>query len=443
MREVEFCLPEDLDARLQERYALLVKQHLNVSQPDAAGAKALPGAASAFACTQAAWRFYNNENVSLPGLAEPLLTHAHTALQADCQRYGLVVHDWSSLTYRHQSKKDRAVLQHKKHRGYELQEALLLSDKEGQPLVPLVQEVRSNKGLHSTRSEQVLPRQRRLDTLTERMEYLEDMDWEKPLVHIIDREADSVGHYRQWNGQKRRFLVRAKGRQRIRWSGQECLLKEVVQPLAVSGAFQWSRQVDYEGTPAEQYVAETTVVLERAARPNHKGKSSSVAGAPLELRLIVSQVRDKKGQLLATWLLLSQVESSVSAGELALWYYWRWRVESFFKLLKSAGHQLESWQQETGLAVARRLLVASMACVVVWQIARDPSPQAQQSRELLVRLSGRQMKHGCSWTHGALLAGLWSLLAILDLLEHADSTDVKALLGSLTALLDVKRQYHV
>jgi hypothetical protein len=54
----------------------------------------------------------------------------------------------------------------------------------------------------------------------------------------------------------------------------------------------------------------------------------------------------------------------------------------FFKLLKSAGHEIEhwqlpsnskhwqspgddkNWQQETGTAIARRLLVAAMACVV-------------------------------------------------------------------------------
>lgn len=34
-------------------------------------------------------------------------------------------------------------------------------------------------------------------------------------------------------------------------------------------------------------------------------------------------------------------------------------IESFFKLLKQAGHQLESWQQESGLALAKRLLLAN------------------------------------------------------------------------------------
>ena len=50
--------------------------------------------------------------------------------------------------------------------------------------------------------------------------------------------------------------------------------------------------------------------------------------------------------MLARWLLWSNVPARVPASTLALWYYWRWQVESYFKLLKSAGQQVEHWQQE-------------------------------------------------------------------------------------------------
>ena len=75
--------------------------------------------------------------------------------------------------------------------------------------------------------------------------------------------------------------------------------------------------------------------------------------------------------------------------QIAQWYYWRWKIESFFKLLKSAGHSIEQWQQETAAAIAKRLLVATMACVVVWQLARSEEPEASTLRQLLVRLNGR------------------------------------------------------
>ena len=61
-----------------------------------------------------------------------------------------------------------------------------------------------------------------------------------------------------------------------------------------------------------------------------------------------------------------------------------------------------------------------MACALVWQLARDPSPEAAESRALLIRLSGRQMKRKRPFTEPALLAGLCVLLAMFDVLENYD-----------------------
>jgi hypothetical protein len=71
----------------------------------------------------------------------------------------------------------------------------------------------------------------------------------------------------------------------------------------------------------------------------------------------------------------------------------------------------EQWQQETAQALSKRLLVASLACEVVWRVARSAAPEAAAVRRLLVRLSGRQMKWGVESTEPALLAGLWVLLS--------------------------------
>jgi hypothetical protein len=64
---------------------------------------------------------------------------------------------------------------------------------------------------------------------------------------------------------------------------------------------------------------------------------------------------------------------------MGIYDYWRWKIESFFKLLKSAGQNLESWQQETGLAIAKRLLVVSMACVLAYLSGKSPLPTVRKS----------------------------------------------------------------
>jgi hypothetical protein len=71
-----------LELRLQRRYQQLVQEHLQISQSVAAGLNALPGTATSFASTQAAWNFYRNENVSLPTLVQPMIEQGRAALQA-------------------------------------------------------------------------------------------------------------------------------------------------------------------------------------------------------------------------------------------------------------------------------------------------------------------------------------------------------------------------
>jgi hypothetical protein len=87
-----------------------------------------------------------------------------------------------------------------------------------------------------------------------------------------------------------------------------------------------------------------------------------ISGPPLSLRLIVSEVRDDQGKVLARWLLLTNLPASVDTQTIALWYYWRWRIESYHKLLKGAGQQIEQWQQETPEAFARPRLPQSRTC---------------------------------------------------------------------------------
>ena len=64
------------DERLGRRWLILVRSQMKAASPLAAGAGGLPSTAKAFAATQAAWRFYNNERVELPELIVPLRDYA-------------------------------------------------------------------------------------------------------------------------------------------------------------------------------------------------------------------------------------------------------------------------------------------------------------------------------------------------------------------------------
>jgi hypothetical protein len=379
--------------------------------------------------TMAAWRFYNHPRVSLPALAHSTLQAVGQGVTAACQRFLLAVSDWSYLHYNsHHSKKDRVSLRHKNDLGYCLYSLLALSDQDGSPLAPIGSSLTAADSVHDTRFDRVQAPGPKLDGLQAWMDYARDLKLGLPLVHLIDREADSVAHYRDWHQAGHLLLVRADDDRLVDHQGQEVLLPKVVERLEEQGKFKPSREVLYQGNKAQQLVAETTVTLSRPAKRQH-GKVLE-PGPALPLRLVVSEVRDQQGKVLARWLLLTNLPESVPAAEVALWYYWRWRIESTFKLRKSAGQNLEQWQQQEAYAVARRLLVALMACVVVWQLARGTTPEAAELRRVLSRLRGRQMKYGVEYTEPALLAGLWVLLQMLELLEHYDLSELRRLLHS-------------
>jgi hypothetical protein len=417
----------DVEPRLQRRYDQLVQEHVAPLQAVAAGLRAVPGLARPFASAQAAWRFWLNPRVSLQALAQPLLDEARAAVPLECLDYALVAIDWSQLHYNnHTSKQDRVELAHSKDLGYELLTALLLSDTDGQPIAPLCHDLRGTFGLHSTRRSYASQPPTKLDRLGPVMGFVHEQELGKPAVFIIDREADSVDHYRRWDRQGRRFLIRADDNRRVSHEGHSRLLPEVVAELSRRAAFHDAREVVYHGDKFRQWVAETEIVLDRPSKQN--GGRISKRGKALRLRLVVAQVRDASGQVLAQWLLMTNLPAEISADQVALWYYWRWRVETYFKLLKGAGLHLEQWQQETALATAKRLAVAGMACVLVWKVARSERPEGQTLREVLVRLSGRQIKRGDGFTEPALLAGLYLLFNALEVVEHYNPQELRRLL---------------
>jgi hypothetical protein len=328
---MDVSLP-DTDSRLGHRFGRLVQEHMGHGHNTGAGPRTLPSDASAFASTQAAWRFYNNEDLSLPIVAQPLRACARQAAAESCQRYALVVHDWSNLDYRsHSSKKDRIVLGNADEIGYELRTALLMSDG-GKPLAPLCQDLRAADGVHSSRQQQVQPSASCLDELEPVLSFVAALRLGVPSVHIIDREADSVAHYRQWQAAGHLFLVRADAKRLVKQEGKDRDLPAVVALLASQKAFRDTREVEWHGQRARQWIAETEVTLDRPAFPHRVGadgkkKRVKVPGPPITLRLIVSRIYDERAQLLADWLLLTNVPTEVDAAEIALWYYWRWRIE--------------------------------------------------------------------------------------------------------------------
>jgi hypothetical protein len=419
------------DGRLEKRWAKLVRSQLKSASPLAAGVGSLPSTKQAFAATQGAWRFYNNERVTLRELIEPLRDYVREQVAASSTPFVLVAHDWCKLSYpEHAFRKDLAELSSETDVGYELTTSLAIDAAEGTPLGPVEIHLKTGPAFLSTR-EPAPAAVMHLDQILPTMQASAGWILGKPLLHIIDREADSLSHYREWEAAGHKVLIRADDR-RVKVGTRQVKLSDIRRELLQQNAYRDVGPALYHGRKARLQVAETAVSLHRAGRKTINKKRVAVPGAALPMRLILTRVVDEQGRLLAEWYLLSNAPAEwADAAHLARCYYWRWRIESYFKLLKSHGFQLEYWLQETGLAIARRLLVVSMAAVTVWKLLADDSPPATELKQVLTRLSGRQMKRRQPFTAPALLAGLWSLLAMLDTLEHYDPAALRALLAQV------------
>lgn len=383
-------------------------------------------------------RFLNHPDLPFHTLLEPAQDSVRHALSLVSSPYALVVHDWCMFGFgTHTSKKDRLQRSHHTDLGYELGTALIVDASDGRPLGPMELRLRTANGILSTRTCEVAMPPAHIDEMLDVMEAARHWKLGKQLIHVLDREADSVGHYRTWHSRGHQFLVRADDIRLVQWRGCEQKLADVVSVLSpdfqdVVDPRQGTESVAVRTGTGRVQVAETEIVLHRPAQKTtgettsggHK-KKAYVPGPPLTLRLIVTRVVDEQRQILAQWCLLTNLAATTaSAATLGRWYAWRWRIESYHKLLKSAGMNAEEWQQETGAAFLRRLCIVVMSCLTVWHLQREEGEAAKQLRKTLIRLSGRQMKHRVEFTAPALLAGLDKLLAIDDLMQEEDLNEI-------------------
>jgi hypothetical protein len=413
---------------LRDAYAVLVKGFGKAGSRTAPGPGATVAGLKPASFAQKLWRFCTDVRVEEAALIEPV----HEAIRremADRPCVLLAVHDWSTLGFgRHPSKADRATLTHDRDLGYDLATALMVRGDDGAPIAPAAVSLTTADGVKSTRDDAPAPGTCHVDQVLDAMRYVRGLGLAAAVVHVIDREADSVDHWRRWAADGHPALVRADDR-KVLSGGREATLLALADGLRREGAPTDAGGASYRGRKARLFVAEVEVVLHRPGKRRRGPKKVDVPGPPLPLRLVVAEVRDLKGRALARWLLLTNAPADrADAAAVARWYYFRWRIESLHKLLKGAGWQLEGWLQRDGERLLRKLLIALGACAAIWALERRRDAESAAFRELLMELSGRQTKRGRGATTSGMLAGLWVLQGALGPLARHGPERLNAML---------------
>ena len=210
-----------------ERCRKLMRRHCDAVPSGAAGSSSLPSGVSSFAETMAAWRFYRNERIEMSELIEPLREYARRQLAATHAGVVMLVHDWCKLSDPgHASKKDQAQLAQANNRGYELTTVLAVSGTDGAPLAPVEVHFKTGDGVLSTRAP-APPDVHHLEQVRPTMDASHEWNLGCPALHVIDREADSVGHFRAWQAGGHHFLVRGREHRIVTWEGRPIARRKI------------------------------------------------------------------------------------------------------------------------------------------------------------------------------------------------------------------------
>src|SRR5215469_1392285 len=152
-------------------------------------------------------------------LVEPLRQFAQQQIVND--PYVLAIIDWSKIDYKkHTAKHDIVRISHEKDIGYELTTQLLVETRTGQPVAPIQMHLKTADGYLSTAMTTPPAGTHHLEQVLPLMRDAEEMKLSATIIHVIDREADSVFHLRAWLAAGFKFLVRGDGDRIVRWRNE-------------------------------------------------------------------------------------------------------------------------------------------------------------------------------------------------------------------------------
>lgn len=403
------------------------------------GLRLLQGGIKGLSEVQASYRFFNNSNVTSEELFKPIVENLKNEITKQCNKYLLAMSDWSHLDFKKHTSKKELKSENRKDTcmkiGYDLQSTLAVSDRSGEPIAPMVHNLKTASSIYSTYDCKIDINLTHLEELARRAEYINttfNID-NIQIVQIVDREADSVAFARELVNCDSLFVLRGKGNSKVQYTDKITNTTIDIKQSNLADKLPLGKKVKkikYKNKKVTIFANECDITIVRDAtkwviQDDGKRKLIKTKGEPIKARFVVERLVNDKNEIVATWLLISNVyDEDVTAGTIATWYYYRWKIESYFKLLKSSGFNLEQWQQKDPQALFKRLLVVSQSCMLVWKIANDNSINAKKLRDILIELSGKQLEWGVEFTYPALLKGLENYLITVDMLSRFSVEDI-------------------
>jgi hypothetical protein len=417
------------DRRRNDRALEIVTAFLAGGESGAEDGVHAPGKAGPWAHTMGRFRFLQNDAVSLPALYTPCRDALAQLVPPGRRAY--VVYDFSPVDYSHHAtKRDRVQIGNTYGQGYELFSALVL-DEAGRPLGPVVQELRTADGCLSSEASSPLPF---VDHFTQAERAVQAARFHLPdrdLVHVWDSEFDEVELERTLHSTSERYVLRAKYLARkVLLGNRLTTLGRAVRAVPRTAA----GTVEREGHTYELRVAETFVTFQGPSWRGCKRGQRPKPGPALPVRVVIAELH-RGGRRAHQWVLLTNLEDPLE--DIVQIYTWRWRVERLFFLIK-VGIRIETWEEQRGERIARRLALFSLAAMVLYQLqAAADHPEIAATIRFIAKRGGWLGRKHDPIGPIVLMRGMLRLLDSLALLEELGPDEMRRLGKTLAEVFGV------
>lgn len=360
------------DDRLNKRYKKLL------SSCAAAPNKSIPSTFKSWGETIAAYRFFNNEEVSEQEILSP---HKNATIERiKKEPIVLIPQDTSSIDFsKRQSIDGMGYLNDEKSQGFYLHPSLAITpDKRCLGVVDFQAWVREELGVRHTRKDRDIEEKESYCWIKS-YEAANQVALAAPntvVVNIADREGDIYELLEKLPSEanKAYWLVRCQQNRLVinQEDGTESRLWSIVKDTAVIGEMEFtlpagttynrdkSKRKPRKERTVRQVVRAHTVYLKP---PKRKGKKLN----PIAINVIhCEEINPPSEDDKIEWFLLTSypIHDATTALEAIKWYLCRWQIELFFKILKS-GCAIEELQFETYKAT---LNCVALYTIIAWRI---------------------------------------------------------------------------
>lgn len=289
----------------------------------------------------------------------------------------------------------------------------------------------ATKEILSSQSDEVIPFLDHLEQAERAVDSVEKFLPERLLTHLFDREFDDVKLLRHLA--QRRYVIRCRNLSRIvAVHGEKLSIGRHLESLKLQQSGEVTRRFAQSTQTYSMWIGETEATMTNPSlRGVQKRKQKPQPGAPLRVRVVVSELR-QTGEKPLRWVLLTNLtESAISVLER---YLERWKIERLFYFEK-VGFRLECWHQENAERIAKRLLLVQIAASAVYQISQATDDKSIQVMKSLAKLGGWCGRKQTPIGPTMLMRGALLFLAAMQLIQLHSKRDLFAMARTLEPYL--------